>query len=181
MTRLQLDYAKYLEDRRHDLASEAQAANELSEAIRTHQVNEGISRRNVANSERYTSSQIEAAKASIRQADRSLDLKESQQNWQQQIDRFNANLQAQKNNIEKDKLVLDKDKFANGKTQWNAEYAQKRKEYDLAVKQFKLDKTDKTWKNVLSTSKELRAWIEPASAVVSAAAKAVVKATSKSK
>lgn len=187
MTRLQLDYAQYIENRRHSLQQEALDAQKAAEIARANRASEANAARSIANAERatsinaeYTAAEIEKAKASIRQADKTLELKESQQNWQQQIDRFNANLASQKNMIEKDKLALDKDKFNNSKNQWNAEYAQKRREYDLAVKQFKADKTDKTWKNVLATSKELRSWMEgPLGAVTKAAANVVSSAAKK--
>lgn len=167
MTRLQLEYAQYIENRRHSMQAEAQAQAELEERRRSNRANESLEARDIANKERSTtiSEQVSAAtikqaEASIRQADKTLELKENQQNWQQQIDRFNANLASQKNMIEKDKLALDKDKFQNGKNQWNAEFRQKQKDFDLAVKQYKLDKSDKTWKNVLATSKELRGWVD---------------------
>lgn len=167
MTRLQLEYAQYIENRRHSMQAEAQAQAELEERRRSNRANESLEARDIANKERSTNisehvsaATIKQAEASIRQADKTLELKENQQNWQQQIDRFNANLASQKNMIEKDKLALDKDKFQNGKNQWNAEFRQKQKDFDLAVKQFKLDKSDKTWKNVLATSKELRGWVD---------------------
>lgn len=167
MTRLQLEYAQYIENRRHSMQAEAQAQAELEERRRSNRANESLEARDIANKERSTniSEQVSAAtikqaEASIRQADKTLELKENQQNWQQQIDRFNANLASQKNMIEKDKLALDRDKFQNGKNQWNAEFRQKQKDFDLAVKQYKLDKSDKTWKNVLATSKELRGWVD---------------------
>lgn len=179
MTRLQLDYAQYIENRRHSLASEAQAAKDLEERARSNRVYESLEARDIANKEVATqinaansAATIRQADAAIRQADKTLELKENQQNWQQQLDRFNANLASQKNMIAKDTLALDKDKFENGKNQWNAELRLKQKNYDLAVQQFKLDKTDKTWKNVLATSKELRSWIEPTTNAIRASAKA---------
>lgn len=186
MTRLQLDYAQYIENRRHSMQAEAQAQAELNERARSNRANEALEARDIANKETATkisaansAATIRQADATIRQADKSLELKESQQNWQQQIDRFNANLASQRNMIEKDKFALDKDKFENGKTQWNAEFRQKQKDYDLAVKQFKLDKTDKTWKNVLATSKELRSLMESTTAPIRDAAKAARGSASK--
>lgn len=179
MTRLQLDYAQYLENRRHSMEMEGISKQELAETIKSHRNAEANAARSTANAERATTSQIKAAEAAIALQQKEFNLKKNQTNWQQQLDKFNLNIKQNEQMIKKDQLALDQDKFNQGQANWWKEYELKQGNYNLAVQQFKANKTSQTWNNVLATSKELRAWINPASKGIAKAAAAIIKRVAK--
>lgn len=110
-------------------------------------------------SAQYTSAQIQKMAADTRQKDRDLDMSADMNEWKKSIDTFNKDLAQQKQNLDNSKLDFEREKFGQSQSNWLKEYDLKigdytlaKKKYDLAVQQFKLDKTDKTWKNVLATA-----------------------------
>lgn len=160
MTRIQQEYYKYLEQKRHDQVMERLTGEAQAEVKRSNLERERNARVQTAQQGRLTAAQVSQIANSIRQKDVELKLKADMNDWQKSVDRFNQDMAKQKQSLDNSKLEFEKTKWGDTQSNWlkqydldKGKYNIAKKNYELAVKQFKLDKTDKTWKNVLSTAK----------------------------
>jgi hypothetical protein len=160
MTRIQQEYYKYLEQKRHDMEMERLTGEAQAEAKRANLERERNARVQTAQQGQLTAAQVSQIANSIRQKDVELSMKADMNKWQKSVDRFNQDLAKQKQSLDNSKLEFEKTKWGDTQSNWlkqydldKGKYNIAKKNYELALKQFKLDKTDKTWKNVLSTAK----------------------------
>lgn len=139
MLQTQVNYWAYMENKRHNLAQEEQARNELTESIRHNVIGESFNRYNLAETKRHNRVAEQQGFMSIAEQRRSHEANE-------QIGRVNANTNRLQANIAATKMGFDNinTQYANRTNRMNAYTNQansliREGEYILKKKQYNLD------------------------------------------